>query len=131
MRLEVNSPALPVPIQPAAEEAMTLRITCEQCGCRFAVVGAAYFCPACGHNSAERTFDQSLAAARAAIAVLPDITAALPDRDNAAQVAKNLVEGSFGSLVTAFQRWAEARYRQRQLDLDMATIRSTHDSTCC
>jgi Zn finger protein HypA/HybF involved in hydrogenase expression len=52
---------------------MTLRITCETCGCCYAVVGVGYFCPACGHNSADVTFDQSVDRARHAIAALPAI----------------------------------------------------------
>ena len=109
LRLEVNSPPHFIPMPPAAQEAMTLRITCEACGCRFAVIGAAYFCPACGQNSARHTFAQSLVSARASMATIPTI-AALSDQDTGAQVAKTLIEGTLGMLVTALQRFAEAEY---------------------
>lgn len=89
---------------------MTLRVACDQCGCRFAVIGAAYFCPACGHNSAERTFTQSLDIARRALAAIPDVRTALMDRDTAAQVVTEIIEGQLSSLVTAFQRFAEVEY---------------------
>jgi hypothetical protein len=108
--MDVNLPPRTIAVPPVAQEAMTLHVTCEECGCHFAVVGAAYFCPACGHKSAGHTFCQSLTAARAAVARLPDISSALPDRDTAAQVTRLLIEGSLGSLVTAFQRFAEAGY---------------------
>jgi hypothetical protein len=110
MRLEYKAPRVAIPVPPEAEKAMTLRVECKQCGCHFAVIGAGYFCPACGHNSADVTFEQAIAAARNAVASLSAIKAALPDRDAAAQVAKNLIEGTFCALVTAFQRYAEAEY---------------------
>jgi len=47
-------------IPAAAAEAMQLEIECEACKSRFAVIGSAYFCPACGHNSVARTFSDSL-----------------------------------------------------------------------
>jgi len=97
-------------LPPSALEAMTLRLTCEACQCRSTVVGAAFFCPACGHNSAEQTFSQSLASARASIQLLSAISAAITDKDAAAQTARMLTEGTLGSLVTAFQRFAEAIY---------------------
>ena len=110
MRMDVSVPPVTIPVPPATAEAMTLRIQCEQCGCHSAVVGSAYFCHACGHNSAERTFSQSLASARASIASLDAIPAAVPDKDSAAQITRQLTEGTLGSLVTAFQRFAEAIY---------------------
>ncbi len=48
------------PIPAKAAESMQLEITCEECNTRFSVIGSAYFCPACGHNSVERTFRDSL-----------------------------------------------------------------------
>ena len=47
---------LPIPVK----EIMNLQITCEQCNARYSVLGCAFFCPCCGHNSVERTFDDSL-----------------------------------------------------------------------
>jgi rubrerythrin len=91
LQMDVRSTPITLTVPPAAEEAMTLRISCEQCSCRFAVIGAAYFCPACGHNSADQTFDQSLESARRAINALPAILAAAPDRDTAAQLTAKLV----------------------------------------
>lgn len=43
-----------------AAELMLLEIQCEECNSKFAVIGSAYFCPACGHNSVARTFFDSL-----------------------------------------------------------------------
>lgn len=44
----------------SAAELMQLEIQCKKCDSRFAVIGSAYFCPACGHNSVTRTFSDSL-----------------------------------------------------------------------
>ena len=54
------------PQLPAATEPMRLRAACEECGCRYSYVGAAYFCPACGANSAGQMFSQTIAAIRTA-----------------------------------------------------------------
>jgi hypothetical protein len=44
---------------PASEE-LTLKIRCDVCETRYAVIGSAFFCPSCGHNSAAETFDSSV-----------------------------------------------------------------------
>lgn len=110
IRMDVNTPPHIIAVPLAAEEVMTLRITCEKCTCRFAVVGSAYFCPACGYNSAGQVFDQSIASMRATMAALPALKASIPDRDIAARMASDLIEGGIGNLVTAFQRFAESEY---------------------
>jgi hypothetical protein len=110
MRLNVKDAPVPMAIPSEATEAMTLRVTCESCDCRFSVIGAAYFCPACGHSSANQILDQSLEATRRAVAALPTIRASLADRDTAALTSAKLLEGLLVSLVTAFQRFAEANY---------------------
>jgi len=109
-RWDVRTAPPTLPLMPEVQEALTLRLACETCACRYAVIGAGYFCPACGHNSAGQDFDQTIASARATMAALPATRAAIPDRDLAAQVAAQLIESSIGNLVTAFQRFAEAGY---------------------
>ena len=110
VRMDVTSAPFPLPHLPVVEESLTLRIACEVCGCRTAVIGAGFFCPACGHNSANHLFDQSLTKCRAAIAALPSIRQALTDQDQRAQVVQALVENQIANLVTAFSRLAEASY---------------------
>jgi hypothetical protein len=55
----------------AAAEPMRLRIECPACSCRYAAIGAAFFCPACAHNAADLMFTQSLAGIRNALDALP------------------------------------------------------------
>lgn len=110
IRMNVSTPSVLVPLPPAAEEPLTLRITCEACGCRVAVIGAGFFCPACGHNSADQMFDQAVTKARVAMTSLTSIQEAISDRDMRAQVRQALMEAQIPNLVTAFSRFAEASY---------------------
>jgi hypothetical protein len=86
-----------------------MRVTCTACSCRFAFVGAAFFCPACGENSAEHTFEQSVARVRSNLSLIETLVPTL-DRDAGANLRTELTEGGIKSLVTALQRFAEAMY---------------------
>jgi hypothetical protein len=100
----------PVLVPAAAAESMRLKITCLKCSCRYAVIGAAFFCPACGHNAAELMFSLSIAGLRNATSATAAIRAAIPDRDTAKTTARRLIENGLQDAVTAFQRYAEALY---------------------
>jgi uncharacterized Zn finger protein (UPF0148 family) len=111
MSYKPGTPALVVPIS-AAEE-LRQKFTCEQCGCRYSSLGAAFFCPACGHNSAESTFSQTIETVRKSLAALPAIRQAVQaaaDADAARNTAREILENSMGRLVGAFQRLAEALF---------------------
>ena len=97
-------------LPPAAAEPMRLRIECPACSCRYAAIGAAFFCPACGHNAADLMFTQSIAGIRNALEALPGVRAAIPDRDTAETTVRLIVENGLQNLVGAFQRYAEALY---------------------
>ena len=101
-----------VPLPPAAAEPMKLRIDCSHCKCRYAVVGAAFFCPSCGHNDAEVIFSHAIAGIRGALDALPAVRKAVSDRDSAENSVRSLIEHGLQSAVTAFQRYAEALYSQ-------------------
>ncbi|MBR7522960.1 MULTISPECIES: hypothetical protein [Pseudomonas] len=110
--LSVNSKPQQVPMPFVALEPMKLRITCPECQCRYAVIGSAYFCPACGHNAADHQFEQSMSGIKQAIAQLGVVRAAIPDRDTAEYTTRLLVENCLQNAVTAFQRVMEALYSQ-------------------
>ncbi len=101
-----------VPLPPTAAEPMRLRIECSQCRCRYAVIGAAFSCPACGHNDAEAVFNLAIAGIRGALDALPSVRAAVTDRDVGESAARSLVEHGLQNAVTAFQRNAGALYSQ-------------------
>jgi hypothetical protein len=97
-------------VPPEAAAPMQLKITCSECACRYAVVGAAYFCPACGHNSADRMYSQSMRGIGQVIDALPGIRAAIADKDVAETTARQAVEAGLQNAVTSFQRYAETLY---------------------
>lgn len=76
-----TAPPIVMPIDAAAT--MRRKFECETCGCRYASVGAAFFCPACGHNSARTMFATSIEHVRAVIDKLPRIRTALGDAQDA------------------------------------------------
>jgi hypothetical protein len=90
-----------------AADPMRLKITCSECSCRYAVVGTAYFCPACGHNSADRMFMQSMQGIGSVIDALAHIRAAITDKDVAETTARQAVEAGLQNAVTSYQRYAE------------------------
>jgi len=108
--LKVNDRPRHILLPPSAAEPMQLRITCPGCACRYAVIGAAFFCPACGHSAADLMFEQAITAIRNALDALPAVRAALPDEDTAVTTARLLIENGLQTAVTAFQRYAEILY---------------------
>ncbi|MDO9283549.1 MAG: hypothetical protein Q7U26_01555 [Aquabacterium sp.] len=109
-----GSPAFtPHRVPAAASAAMELEISCEKCSCRFAVIGSAYFCPACGHSSVDRMFDDSLRKIRAKkdnVDVVRNAIAASAGRDEAELMCRSLIESCLQDGVTAFQRCCEGLY---------------------
>lgn len=89
---------------------MQLKITCPECNCRYAVVGAAFFCPACAHNAAGQVFHQTIAGIRATLDALPALYDAIADRDAAETMGRLVIENSLQNAVTAFQHYAEALF---------------------
>ena len=110
MTMKVDSKPQHVPLPPAAAEPMRLKITCPACACRYAVVGAAYFCPACGHNAADQQFELTMAGIRQSLGALDIVRTAMADRDTAENTVRLMVESGLQNAVTAFQRCAEALY---------------------
>jgi len=96
---------------PALEE-IHLKITCEECGCRFAVIGSAYFCPACGHSAAVRVFADSMTKIEAKITHLDKIHDAVAevDKDQAELVRRSLLETGLSDGVVALQRVFDQLY---------------------
>jgi uncharacterized Zn finger protein (UPF0148 family) len=110
MTMSVDSRPQQMLVPPEAADPMRLKITCPNCACRYAVIGAAFFCPACGHNAADMMFTQAIAGIRNALDALPNVRAAIPDRDTADNTVRLIVENGLQNAVTAFQRYAEALY---------------------
>ncbi len=103
----------PILVPPDVADAMRQEFVCEACACRYSSVGAAFFCPACGHNSALTTFAKAVESVRTAIRSLPTITGAIKaaaDADAAADAERQILENGLVKLVASFQRVAEATF---------------------
>ncbi|KPX59208.1 hypothetical protein LCH33_000041 [Pseudomonas amygdali] len=96
----------------AAAEPMRLRTRCEDCACRYSYVGAAYFCPSCGQNSASHTFLQTLATIRTSATLGATLRGVLGP-DDAEVMTRTLLEKAILDTVTSFQRLAEQLYEAR------------------
>ncbi|TCQ02083.1 hypothetical protein C8J34_1225 [Rhizobium sp. PP-F2F-G36] len=92
-----------------AADPMRLRTTCETCQCRYSYIGAAFFCPSCGKNSASHTFRQTLATVRTA-ATLGETLRATLGPDEANTMTHALLEKGVQDTVMCFQRLCEQLY---------------------
>lgn len=96
-----------------AAELMRLEIQCENCKSRFAVIGSAYFCSACGHNSVTRTFRDSLrkiCAKKDSVHVVRDALIEFTSKDEAELTCRSLIETCISDGVVAFQKYCEGMY---------------------
>ena len=110
MTMRVDNLNRQVLLPPAAAEAMQFKITCPACECHYAVIGVAFFCPACGHNAADQQFHQSLAGITQALDAIGSVRTAIDDKDAAENTVRLLVENGLQNAVAAFQRYVEALY---------------------
>lgn len=109
-KLSVKGRWKEIEVPPSVGDAMRLQIGCSECGCRYAVIGAAYFCPGCGHNSADQMFGQSMKGIRVTLDALKVLPQALSDADAAHVMSQAVVEAGLQNAVTAFQRYIESLY---------------------
>lgn len=113
MSMNYKPGSTPFIIPLSVAELMEQKFVCEACGCRYASIGAAFFCPACGHNSVAITFDTTLDAVRKTVEHLPTIRQALADADSkgtAQDCVRQILESQIGKLVGAFQRFSESMF---------------------
>jgi uncharacterized Zn finger protein (UPF0148 family) len=116
--IKVNAPGLAakhvfIPI--TATEAFTLKVKCEECSAHYAVVGSGFFCPNCGHNSAERTFDDAIRKVSAKLDYATLVRGAAKNAnqlDEGELVARSLVETALSDCVSALQRLCEELFKR-------------------
>lgn len=111
MTMQVKGGPVQTSIIPAgAAEEMRLEIACEKCNARFSVIGNAFFCPACGHNSVTQTFSDSLRKIQVKRDSLDIIRQALIEstgKDEAELTCRSLLETCISDGVVAFQKFCE------------------------
>jgi len=91
-------------------------ITCEKCGTRYSVIGSAFFCPCCGHNSAKNCYEESLDTIKKMIDSLPEMEnmlTALHGKDKAVTMCRSMLESSIGDTVSSFQKFAAVVYTEQ------------------
>ena len=111
--MNVSSQPMEVVLPAESTNPMRVQIGCSSCGCRYAVIGSAFFCPACGHNDADHVFQQSMSAILATLDAIPLVRQGLADPDVAENTVRLMIESGLQNAVTAFQRLAEALYLRR------------------
>lgn len=103
---------IPVPV--SATNIMTQEFQCGECNCRYSSVGAAFFCPSCGHNSVLETFSNSVQTVKRTLDAIPVIRNALiesTDENVAADSIRHICENGLVKIVSSFQRYAEACFQ--------------------
>lgn len=92
---------------------MQLEIQCDACQARYAVIGSAFFCPACGHNSVVRTYTDALTKIqlkRDSQAIIRQALTVASGKDSAEITCRSLLESCISDGVVAFQRYCESLY---------------------
>lgn len=121
MSLQYQGPShVPALVPLEASEQMQLKITCDHCNARFAVIGSAFFCPKCGHSSAVRMFNDAMAKIEAKVKHLGRVVEAVAthDKDAAELTRRSLLESGISDAVVAFQRAMEELYRAQPSSQD-------------
>jgi hypothetical protein len=103
---------LPIPSKAIFEQ----KIKCEKCDSRYSVIGSAFFCPACGHNSVEKTFVAAIDRIESTINNIPTIRTALNtiSKDQAEITCQTIIEKGLLDCVVAFQRFCDMMYKKHK-----------------
>jgi hypothetical protein len=115
MSMSYKPENIPVPVPANAADIMTQVFSCEECNCRYASIGAAFFCPSCGHNSIIDTFDNSVVTVTKTLDAIPAIRVVLTnsiDENVAEDSIRHICENGLVKLVSSFQRYAEACFHK-------------------
>lgn len=107
-----HSDSIIMPI--TAKKELELKLQCENCNAHYAIIGSAFFCPSCGHNSAEKTFEDSIKKVETKIKNINIIRNALSkfNKDEAEITCRSLIESGLGDCVVALQRFCEVMYKK-------------------
>lgn len=114
LSMTVNPPTRPIIWPLGAAKLMEQRYTCEICGCRYATVGASFFCPACGHNSILKTFSEKLASQKHTIqngTAIREVLEKQCGKDAAISAWRHMVEHGLANVVAIFEHYAETQFR--------------------
>jgi uncharacterized Zn finger protein (UPF0148 family) len=113
MSLSYTPGRIPSVVPPDASDVLRQEFVCEICACRYASLGASFFCPACGHNSVTSSFDTTLVTVERTVRALPALRSSLEqttDLDTACNATRQILEDQFPRLVGAFERLSAALF---------------------
>lgn len=114
MSMTVQGGRVQTSVIPArAAEEMQLEIQCEVCNSRYAVIGNAFFCPACGHNSVTRNYADALKkiqVKRDNLEIIREALIGSVGKDKAEVTCRSLLESCISDGVVAFQKFCEGLY---------------------
>ena len=106
---------VPAVVPAKATDSLQQEFACEACGCRYASLGASFFCPACGHNSVVFCFDTALKTVRNAVEGLKAVRAVLEqavNADTAQDAVRQILEDQVPRLAGAFEQLNEALFEK-------------------
>ena len=91
------------------------KINCVKCHSRYSVIGSAFFCPSCGYNSVEQTFNNTINKIEASIKHISTIRDTLDqiNKDESENVCQTLIDKGLIDCVVAFQRFCDVIKTQR------------------
>lgn len=114
MKMKFSGTTYSLNIPASALKEMEQKIICENCDSRYAVVGSAFFCPCCGHNSAKQTFNNTIQNVQSKIENIEIIKKAVSSAspDEATMTCNSLIETSITDLIVAIQRLCECVYQK-------------------
>ncbi|MBA7535445.1 hypothetical protein ES705_27701 [subsurface metagenome] len=115
MKMSYRPGSTPIPVPANATDIMTQEFACEECNCRYSSIGAAFFCPSCGHNSVLDTFANSVETVKKTVSAIPAIRDALvsfANKNVAEDSIRHICENGLVKLVSSFQRYAEACFHK-------------------
>lgn len=135
MKMQHNPGRKPIVVPLEVPETLRQDFACK-CGCRYAIIGAAYFCPACGHNAPADDFTRNIEAERKALDSLESIrqaVSAVHDDDTAQDMCRGLIENILEDLITTFQRITSTLFSRLQNALQFrhnhATFQRVNDAS--
>lgn len=99
----------------SATEEFEVAIRCEKCNVRFSVLGAAYFCPCCGHSSVEKTAINAIRKLIYTAQHIDTIQKSLENnhtKDDATIITRQIIESAVSACIGTLQAFSETKYNQ-------------------
>ncbi len=93
----------------------SLKITCEKCAAKYAVVGGAFFCPCCWHHAVRKYAKESIEQIEKKVVKLAALQQALEaafSKDEAAEHARKILEHALTECIGTLQSYSETRYNE-------------------